>query len=250
MILKRVAKRLRAPWPQTPRGIRGDRHFAHPELMPWALEDPPLDFILGLANPTVLKRLAAPTLQAARERHETRPKNAARAGGNPPPKTGLYTELDSAAGSWPQPFRVILKAEVTAHADNPRFVVTALEVPTPEEGSRDLDDARGQDEHFIKRLKNDLHSDRTSDSTFLANHLRLFYCAADVLLQTLRAETLTHTELAHAQLGRLILKRFKRAVPFKDRIQLHRPTSCPVKGLFKRVTERLHPVPAPLWDTS
>jgi hypothetical protein len=46
----------------------------------------------------------------------------------------------------------------------------------------------------------------------------------------------------------LILELFKlavRVVPFKDRIPLHWPTSCPVKGLLKRVTERLHPVPAP-----
>jgi hypothetical protein len=79
----------------------------------------------------VLKRLAEPTLQAARERHETRTENAVWAGSNPPPKTGLYTELNYAAGSWPQPFRVILEAEVTAHGDNPRFVVTSLEAPTP-----------------------------------------------------------------------------------------------------------------------
>jgi hypothetical protein len=254
MILKRVVKRLRAHWPQTHLVIRGDSHFANPELMPWAVEDPHIDFILGLANHAVLKRLAAPNLQAARELHETRTENAVRAGGNPPPKTGLYTELDYAAGSWPQSFRVILKAEVTAHGDNPRFVVTSLEAPTPEEVYRDLYCARGQDENFIKRLKNDLHSDRTSDSTFLANHLRLFYaCAAYILLHTLRAETLAPTELAHAQLGRLILKLFKlavRVIQFKDRIKLHLPTSCPVKGLLKRVTELLHQVPAPLWDTS
>jgi hypothetical protein len=74
-----------------------------------------------------------------------------------------------------------------------------------------------------------------------------------VLLQTLRTETLAPTKLAHAQASTLILTLFKlavRVVPFKDRIKLHLPTSCPVKGLLKRVTERLHPVPAPLWDTS
>jgi hypothetical protein len=130
LILKRVVKRRRAHGPQTPLVIRGDSHFANPQLMTWAVEDPHLDFLFGLATNAVLKRLAEPTLQAARERHETRTENAARAESTPPPKTGLYTELDSAAGSWPQSFRVILKTEATAHGDNPPFVVTSLEAPT------------------------------------------------------------------------------------------------------------------------
>jgi hypothetical protein len=40
--------------------------------------------------------------------------------------------------------------------DNPRFVVTSLDLPSPECLYRDLYSARGQDEHFIKVLKNDL----------------------------------------------------------------------------------------------
>ena len=84
--------------------------------------------------------------------------------------------------------------------DNPRFVVTSLDLPTPECLYRDLYCARGQDENFIKMIKNDLASDRTSDHRFLANHLRLFFaCAAYVLHQALRTEVLVHTELAQAQ---------------------------------------------------
>jgi len=58
---------------------------------------------------------------------------------------------------------------------NPRFVVTSLNDPSPQALYRDLYCARGQDENFIKAVKNDLASDRTSDHAFLANHLRLFY---------------------------------------------------------------------------
>ena len=108
---------------------------------------------------------------------------------------------------------------------------------------RDLYSARGQDENFIKMLKNDLASDRTSDHRFLANHLRLFFAgAADVLHQALRTEVLVHTELAKAQPLTVILKLFKwavRVVVSKDRIKLHLPTSCPVKDLLRRVTEIL-----------
>jgi hypothetical protein len=46
MILKRVVKLLRAHWPQTHLVIRGDSPFANPELMPWAVEDPPHRFHL------------------------------------------------------------------------------------------------------------------------------------------------------------------------------------------------------------
>ena len=81
--------------------------------------------------------------------------------------------------------------------DNARFVVTSLDLPTPECLYRDLYCARGQDENFIKHMKNDLASDRTSDHRFAANHLRLlFSCAAYVLHHTLRCDVLCHTELA------------------------------------------------------
>jgi hypothetical protein len=137
----------------------------------------------------------------------------------------------------------VLKAEVMCIDANPRFVVTSLRLPTPESLYRDRYCARGQDENFIKKMKNDLASDRTSDHRFLANHLRLFFsCGADVLHQALRTEVLVHTELAQAQPATVIIKLFKmavRVVQYKDRIRLQRPTNCPVQGLVQRVTEML-----------
>ena len=108
----------------------------------------------------------------------------------------------------------------------------SLDRSTPACLYRDLYSARGQDENFIKMLKNDWASDRTSDRRFLANHLRLCFAgAAYVLHQALRTEVLVHTELAKAQPLTVIRKLFKlamRAVAFQDRIKLHLPTSCPV----------------------
>ena len=57
--------------------------------------------------------------------------------------------------------------------DNPRFVVTSLDAPTPAMLYEDLYCARGNCENDIKAVKNDLHSDRTSATTFLANAMRL-----------------------------------------------------------------------------
>lgn len=244
MILKRVLKHLRAAWPETHIVLRGDGHFSNPELMELADEDPHTDFIFGLSANQRLSRLAQPFLAENRILHELRSENARRLDQPLPPRTRTYHDLDYAAGSWPQSFRVVLKAEVMSLGENPRFVVTSLDLPSPEGLYRDLYCARGQDENFIKALKNDLASDRTSDHRFLANHMRLFFaCAAYVLHHALRTEVLIHTELADAQPGSVILKLFKiavRVVQYKDRIRLHLPSSCPFKDLLQGVAEILY----------
>lgn len=254
MIVERVLKRLRAAWPETHIVLRGDGHFSNPELMALALEDPHTDFIFGLTGNRVLSALAAPFLDTTRRCHAIRRENAHKTDSAVPHSTRTYHEVDYRAGSWPQSFRVILKAEVMSLGDNPRFVVTSLDLPTPELLYRELYCARGQDENFIKMIKNDLASDRTSDSTFLANHLRLFFsCAAYVLHHALRTDVLVHTELAQAQPSTVILKLFKlavRVVQYKDRIKLQLPSHCPLKSLLHTVTEILFQARPPTLDTA
>ena len=248
-IIKRVLRLLRQAWPETHIILRGDGHFSNPELMVLCDTDPHLDFIFGLAGNKVLSPKAKPLLEEARALHQTRCTNAQRQGSPAPEATRLYDDVAYQAGSWPKAYRVVVKAEVMALGDNPRYVVTSLTDPTPESLYRDLYCARGQDENFIKAVKNDLASDRTSDHAFLANHLRLFYsCAAYVLIHSLRENTLVHTELAKAQPMSIILKLFKlavRVVQYKDRIKLSLPSSCPMKGVLARVTELLYLVARP-----
>jgi hypothetical protein len=243
MIIKRVLKVLRAAWPETHIVLRGDAHFANPELMALTVDDPRTDFIFGLTGNRALTPLAEPLVERTRKLHALRCENARRAGGAVPHSTRTYHEVEYYAGSWPQRFRTILKAEVMALGTNPRFVVTSLDLPSPECVYRDLYCPRGQDENFIKMLKNDLASDRTSDHGFLANQMRLFFsCAAYVLHHTLRSDILADTELANAQPSTVIIKLFKiavRVVQYKDRVRLHLPSSCPFKALLKHVTEQL-----------
>ena len=254
MILKRILNRLRAAWPNTHIVMRGDGHFSNPELMQLALDDPRTDFIFGLTGNCVLSGMAAPFLKTNRRHHEVRCKNARKADSAIPHSTRTYHDVDYRAGSWPQSFRVILKAEVISLGDNPRFVVTSLDQPSPECLYRDLYCARGQNENFIKMIKNDLASDRTSDQTFLANHLRLFFsCAAYVLHHALRTEVLVHTEMAQAQPATVILKLFKlavRVVQYKDRVKLQLPTHCPVKSLLHKITEILFQARPPTMITA
>jgi hypothetical protein len=254
MILRRLLRFLRAQWPETHILVRGDSHFATPEVLDAVIQTPGTDFVFGLAANAVLLRHAAPVMQKARRLHQRRTALAQSHGERPPPSSRLYEEFAYAAASWSQPWRVVLKAEVMAAGDNPRFVVSSLEAPTPDMLYEELYCARGNCENDIKAVKCDLHSGRTSATTFLANSLRLLLsCAAYILHHALRTQTLQHTELANAQPATLIIKLFKVATQvkqYKDRVILHLPRSCPVKRLLQHATALLYLVPLPGWNTS
>src|SRR6516162_9504370 len=254
MILVRLLSYLRHPWPHTHMLVRGDSHFATPEVIDMITSYRWTDFVFGLAGNAVLLRQAAATLQEARRLHHQRVALASTHGQTPPPSSRLYDEFVYAAQSWTQPWRVVLKAEEMQADDNPRFVVTSLEAPTPQMLYEDLYGARGNCEDAIKAVKNDLRSDRTSATSFLANAMRLLLaCAAYVLHHALRTHTLQHTALAQAQPSTIILTLFKIATQikqYKDRILLPLPSSCPVKALLHRVTALLCAVPEPVCNTS
>jgi hypothetical protein len=254
MILVRLLAVLRRHWPRTPILVRGDSPFATPEVFEVLAHRRGIDFVFGLAGNAVLLRQAAPIIQEARRLYQQRAAQAQAHGERPPASSRVYEEFASAAASWTQPWRVMVTAEVMAAGDNPRFVVTSLEAPTPQRVYEELYCARGHCENDIKAVKHDLHSDRTSATTFLANAMRLLLsCAASVLHHALRTHTLAHTPLATAQPSTLILTLFNVATQvkqYKDRILLHLPSSCPVKALLHRVTILLSAVPVPALDTS
>lgn len=183
MILKRVLGLIRHHFPDTHILVRGDGHFSNPELMRLIDTMPNTDFVFGLAGNAVLERFAEPTMRQARTLRAQRQS----AGFNTPVR--LYEEFRYAADSWHKPLRVILKAEVMALGDNPRFVVTSMNLPDPQTVYAELYCARGQAENFIKQVECDLAADRTSCTTFLANCMRLIlYAAAYVLHQQLRTQ--------------------------------------------------------------
>jgi hypothetical protein len=243
MIMKRVLKLIRQHFPDTHILVRGDGHFSNPELMQLIDAMPNTDFIFGLGGNANLLRSAEPTLKQARALYAQR-----QAFGESTP-IRLYEEFDYAAKSWDKPHRVILKAEVMALGDNPRFVVTSMRLPDPHTIYTELYCARGNAENYIKFLKCDLSADRTSCTTFLANCMRLLlHSAAYILHQQLRTQALQHTELKSAQPISVILKLFKVATQikqYKDRVILHLPSAYPFKHLLWLLTERLY-LPKPL----
>jgi hypothetical protein len=126
MILVRLLSYLRRHWPHTHILVRGDSHFATPEVIDVITSYRWTDFVFGLASNAVLLRQAASTIEAAWQLHHQRLALARAHGQAPPPSSRLYDEFRYAAGSWTQPWRVVLKAEVMSAGDNPRFVVTSL----------------------------------------------------------------------------------------------------------------------------
>lgn len=251
MIMKRVLALLRRHWPQTHILLRGDGHFSNPELMALIQADGNADFIFGLPGNPVLARQAEGLMKNTRA-HLALHQSLAAQGLRPAVATvRQFGEFDYAAGSWPQAYRVIVKAEVLAGSnttpakDNARYVVTTLHGPSPRTLYQQDYCSRGQAENLIKQVKCDLKSDRTSASSFTANFARLLLSAAAyVLHQQLRHLGLQGTPLATAQPRTVMLALFKiaaRVKQYKDRVLLHLPSSCPVKGLLAQLCQRLYP---------
>jgi len=251
MIMKRVLGLLRQHWPQTHILLRGDGHFSNPELMQLITADGNADFIFGLGGNPVLSRQAEGLMKNARGHLALHRALAAQGLAPAVAAVRQFGEFEYAAKSWPQAFRVVLKAEVlpgsngTPVKDNERFVVTTLRGPSPRTLYQQDYCARGQAENLIKQIKSDLKADRTSASSFLANFARLLLTAgAYVLHQQLRQLGLQGTSLATAQPKTVILSLFKIAVrvkQYKDRVLLHLPSSCPAKALLAQVCRRLYP---------
>jgi len=138
MIVVRLLSSLRPHWPQPHILVRGDRHFATPEVIDVITSYRWTDFVFGLASNAVLLRQAASTIEAAWQRHPQRLALARAHGQALPPRSRLYDEFRDAAGSWTQPWRVGRKAEVMSAGDNPRCVVTSLDAPAPQMLDEDL----------------------------------------------------------------------------------------------------------------
>ena len=250
MIMKRVLRLLRQHWPKTHILLRGDGHFSNPELMALILADGNADFLFGLAGNPILARQAEGLMKNVRGHLALHQALAARGLGPKVAAVRHFGEFDYQAGSWPQAFRVVLKAEVLAGSgvtqpkDNQRYVVTSLRSPSPRALYQQEYCARGQVENLIKQVKVDLKSDRTSAGSFLANFGRLLLTAgAYVLHQQLSHLGLQGTSLATAQPRTVMLTLFKIATKvkqYKDRVLLHLPSACPAKALLMQVCQRLY----------
>lgn len=215
-LLKRLIKRLRAAFPDAQIIFRADSGFALPEIYD-DLEAAGAGFVVAMPKNSVLDRNAEPYLVAARECRE--------ATGEPARE---FADFTYQARGWKRSRRVVVKAEVLLEKENPRYVVTNLDLAP--EAAYAFYTERGDVENRIKELKEDLCSGRTSCHRFLANQFRLLlHAAALVLIQAVR-RGLAGREMGRYQAGNLRAKLFKvaaRVVETARRIVVHLPTSYP-----------------------
>src|SRR5438105_4110639 len=177
-VLTRLAKRLRPAWPPTLLILRGDSHFASPEVMPWSEEQPDLSYVTGLTSKRVLTELAREVVEQAKRAYARWGRKATR-----------FHSTRYQAGTWSRSRRVVIKVEVSEQGVNTRFVVTDMEQARTHVLYRHIYCARGHMENEIKDHKLSLQSERTSCHRFEANQVRLFlHSAAYVLLDTLCRE--------------------------------------------------------------
>lgn len=226
-VLKRVVKRLRHAWPDTWVILRGDSHFAYPEVRAWIEAQPQLSYVIGLTSNTVLQKLAQEVVEQAKRAYACWGRKATR-----------FHSTRYQAGTWSRSRRVVIKVEVSAQGVNRRFVVTDMEQARTQVLYRQIYCARGQMENEIKDHKLYLKSDRTSCHRFGANQLRLFlHWAAYMLLDTVRREVLRTTPWACATMETIqlrVLKLRARVQEFKDYITIALPSSCPVAPVVRR----------------
>jgi hypothetical protein len=227
-VLKRVVRAVRARWPGVAVAIRADSGFAVPALYEWC-EAEGIEYTIGLVPNPRLEALAAPLLAEAQRR------SAAAEGA----KVRLLGEAPYRAGSWPQPRRVVMKAEILERGPNTRFVVTTRGEAPAAVYAWYTD--RGETENWVKDLKNGCFADRLSCCAFWANQFRLLlHAAAYWLLDTVR-RWLAAAGVARMQLDTLRLRLLKIGGWVKqrrDRVRLRLATSHPGEPLWRLLAAR------------
>jgi len=234
-VLRVLVRAIRARWPGVAVEIRADSGCGTPKLYRFC-ERHHLTYTLGLGTNRRLAALAAPL--AAQAQAQRAASGAA--------TVRLVGETTYQAESWPQPRRVVYKAEALAKGPNVRFVVTTrADAP---EALYDFYVDRGEPELWIKDLKNACFADRLSDHRFWANQFRLLlHAAAYWLLDTLRRWLLARG-LPRLQLDTLRLQVIKiggRVHEGTRRVRLHLASSHPGQALWALLRLPLPPAAAP-----
>jgi len=240
--VRRLIRRIRRHWPETRILLRGDGHYARPEVMVLCEAEDGVDYLFGLPMNTALRRdpvIAATADECAVVRAE-QALSVHR----------THCETRYAAASWKEHTRrVIARIEATTLGLDIRAVVTSLTGSTSERLYEFDYCARGQAENLIKLHKTQLMSDRTSCTSALANQVRLIlHTAAYWLLWSVRRvipENATLCRAEFATLQRRLVKIGARVVETATRVRIAFASACPDKALFVDVLRQLMDMPAP-----
>jgi hypothetical protein len=231
--LPRLLRAIRANWPATQILIRADSHYCCPEVIDFCRANG-LDFILGVAPTTTLRRDVETLEASTKARFEAGAKKA---------KLRRFKEFYDGAASWSRVERIIGRVEAGEDGTDTRFIVTNLAGGRPKLLYEDIYCRRGCAENHIKAWKTHLAADRTSASKATANQFRLFlHAGAYWLLWALRTAMPKRSAWRVAQFDTLRLRLVKiaaRVVEMKTQVRLHLPTACPYQPILRTVLGRL-----------
>lgn len=232
-LLRRLVREIRSHWPRVEILIRADSHYCAPEVLDFC-RAARIDFLLGVAATTTLRRHVA-TLEASTARRH--------AGAPSGEKLRRYKEFHDGAASWTRVERIIARVEAGPQGTDTRFVVTSLAAGSARTIYEDLYCRRGQAENHIKAWKRHLAADRTSCCRATANQFRLMlHTGAYWLLWSLRSLMPKRSTWRVAQFDTLRLRLVKlatRVVALKTRVMLHLPSASPDKAILRLALERL-----------
>jgi hypothetical protein len=231
--LRRLLRAIRAHWPKTQIMLRGDSHYCAPEVLDFCRANG-LDYILGVAPTTTLRRHIGDLEASVKARFEAAPRDG---------KIRRFKEFYDGAASWSRVERVVARVEAGAEGPDTRFVVTNLETRNARVLYEDVYCRRGQAENHIKSWKTHLAADRTSCTKATANQLRLFlHAGAYWLMWGLRTSMPKRSMWRVAQFDTLRLRLIKiaaRVVEMKTMIRVHLPTSCPGQDILRFALGRI-----------
>jgi hypothetical protein len=218
-LLRHVIDRIRRNWPRTRIVVRGDSHYATPEVMD-LLESRGCGYVLGLAINQTLKTIAEPWCEDVATRRARSGKDRLR----------RFFQTTYRAGSWRSNRKVIARVEATGRGADVRFLVTNLDGRAKHLYEKAYC-ARGQAENLIKDLKLYTKADRTSCHRWEANQLRLFlHMGAYWLLHSLRRLAPKRSLWRAASfetLRRAFLKIAARIEELRSRVKIALPTAYP-----------------------
>jgi Transposase DDE domain group 1 len=243
--LRKIIAAVRQRCPKARILVRGDGGFCREELMVACEQEWEVQYVLGLPKNSVLVGQIQEALAWAQARRCLTGQASARE----------FREFDyQTQKSWSQARRVVAKAEATSEGPNPRFVVTNLPKAGFGQGElgaqkvyEEIYCGRGDMENILKQQTLDLGADRMSTHYMASNQLRLWLATfAYMLIERLRALTLSGTELARATAGTIRVKLLKVAAVVHvsvRRVYLQMSSTFPMQELFGLCLKRLKEVP-------
>ncbi len=231
--LRRLLRAIRANWPKTEILLRGDSHYCCPEVLDWCRANG-IDFILGVAPTTTLRRHIEGLEASVTARFEAAPKEG---------KARRFKEFYDGAATWSRVERIVARVEAGAEGPDTRFIVTSLRRGNPRSLYQNVYCRRGQAENHIKSWKTHLAADRTSCMKATANQFRLFlHAGAYWLMWGLRVSLPKRSMWRVAQFDTLRLRLIKIAaqvVEMKTMIKIHLPTACPAQAIMPIALSRI-----------